>query len=168
MSTKKCESKNVDDMLINNKKSNKLSDKISDESSNKSINDSLDDLLENLPKNKCEKKPRKHYAKKNEKYESKQLELFNKIKVVLDIKDNTFLSFTVKSKFEELKIILDDVHKYYHSSLWYGVKYDESQGCMRIIRHLFKHHKFNLLSKETSKPDNGKYIRGRKYFIVPM
>ena len=181
MSTKKCEIKKVDNMLINNKKSNKSSDKLSEESSNKSLDESLDDisnkspdnslddsidnLLDNLPKNKSEKKSRK---KKNEVYKKEQDEVFNKIKNVLHIENNSFTSFTVKDKQDELKSLLNEVAKFFHSSVWLTVKCDTFVGCMAFLRHLFKYYGFAISAKEYAKVINKERLRGKRYFITAI
>lgn len=127
------------------------------------------DILSNQQDSKLEilnKKTvvRKKKLSKFEMYKEEQNDTFDKLKILLDVKKNgTFTSEKVKRESEELTTVyLQKIKKFYDTSLVRSIKGEDIKACMAIIKKIFKHHGYELATKEYQDGEE----RGIKYVMV--
>lgn len=108
----------------------------------------------------------KKFTIKDAKFKKEQNILFEKIKKIIDLTSaNTFLSTTVVENNEKITgEILAEMKLYHHSRLWSQLHSTSTQGSMAIIRKIFMHHDFEIISKEFRSGEE----RGYKYYVVPI
>lgn len=113
---------------------------------------------------KDEVKKIRNKLSKDEMYKKDQDRTFEELKNLIKVKkNNTFTSEDVK---EQNNIIVTDIleklKKYYNNSLSRGINTSETKASVAIIRKIFKHHGFELATKEYANGDT----RGVKYVMV--
>lgn len=114
-------------------------------------------------KNVTNKEPKKRLSK-NEIYLEDQERTFNELKALINVKkNNTFTSEDVRQHNDEIMTnIFRKLKKYYDAILSKGINTTEIKASVAIIRKIFKHHGFELATKEYKQGD----IRGVIYVMI--
>jgi hypothetical protein len=110
--------------------------------------------------------------KKILKYESEQLDIFNKLFNILNDDGDTFVLYNIEHKMcDDIINLSDNIKKYYPSSSCAGVN---TKFCkkphMSIIRYILKFHHKTLLTVGTIviTTDDNQLIRTKIYTIIPL
>ena len=130
-------------------------------------NNSVEESSDNKKtKDQTKNKKSNVFPLKDTKFKIQQNEFFEKIKKVIKMNSTGCFLSTVVAENNELITgkMLDEMKKYYHSKLWSKIVGTDTQSSMAIIRKVFAHHGFELISKEFK---NGE-IRGYKYYAIKI
>lgn len=106
-------------------------------------------------------------TKKDITFAKEQEEIFEKIKLEIGITDkvNYFTSFDLNNISEKLVKQFEPITKFYHSKVWINVKLDNPEYCINVLKRIFKHHGYDIVSKRITGPDQKK---GLKHFVIKV
>lgn len=116
--------------------------------------------------NKIIKRPLRIKRTKDQIYVKEQQAIFVKLCGILEIaeKQNYFIETIVDDKENEIKALVEDIKKFYPSSVWH-----RSSGEVKTItiaKQIFTHHGYEISSKNITVKKNEDKVRVKKYLLT--
>ena len=105
---------------------------------------------------------------KDNAYADKQLDIFNKILNILEMRPNDGIYYDksqLDKKCDDIEKLFNDVKKYYPATLWKNITSSEDKA-MPLIRSILKKHNHKLIYKKTTNRIDGKTVNVIRYTII--